>query len=77
MQDMGESMGSPSYCVYNFFVIGEVILFVIMLRVSVISVITSSAVLFCLNMSCRIVIVSDSGMFVYRFFMSKEASVAL
>ena len=39
--------------------------------------ISSSGVLFCLSLSCRIVIVSEIGTFVYRFLMLKEASVAL
>ena len=48
-----------------------------MFRVSVISLISSSGVLFCLSLFCRMVIVSEIGMFVYRFLMSKEANVAL
>ena len=48
-----------------------------MLRVSVISVISSSDVLFCLILSCRLVIVSETGIFVYRFLMWNEAGVAL
>ena len=49
----------------------------IMFRVSVISLISSSGVLFCLSLFCRMVIVSEMGMFVYRFLMSKKANVAL
>ena len=49
----------------------------IVFRVSVISLIRSSGVLFCLSLFCRMVIVSEMGMFVYRFLMSKEANVII